>query len=269
MNLVAKEFIASKPDNSGVLVLSETAGAAEELRDAIQVNPTKPGTMVAGLKEALNLPKRELHQRARAMQEHIQQFTVQKWAESFVDTLQRPLSLTPVITRTLDDDRRAELLRAYKRVSFSWLNAIWMVHAMCVIVAWWIGMWDLRTLGGWSTFSIGVMFVVAMVIYLQARLVCIDVPKEDPVDMRAFHEINGWQYITAAGVGVLLTVAVNLLYGQWANADEMIRQNFVVAPMTIVTWAALVPRRIIQWGAALALLGLWAVYFSTLQSSLH
>jgi trehalose 6-phosphate synthase/phosphatase len=115
MNLVAKEFIASKHRNNGVLVLSETAGAAEELHDAILVNPNKPQTMVAGLVQALNMPRRELRARARSMQEHIQEFTVQKWAENFMNVLQRPRVLGPERTRTLTTHMEDSMARAYHR----------------------------------------------------------------------------------------------------------------------------------------------------------
>ncbi|HSX43146.1 MAG TPA: bifunctional alpha,alpha-trehalose-phosphate synthase (UDP-forming)/trehalose-phosphatase [Candidatus Saccharimonadales bacterium] len=113
MNLVAKEFIASKRFNNGVLVLSETAGAAEELHDAIQVNPAQPQTMVDGLSRALEMPKRELRQRARAMQERVQEYTVQKWADNFMDVLQASRSLAPRRTRTLNPSLEHDLLRGY------------------------------------------------------------------------------------------------------------------------------------------------------------
>ena len=113
MNLVAKEFIASKRHNDGVLVLSETAGAAEELRGAILVNPKKPQTMVDGLVRALQIPKREWRRRARDMQAHIQQFSVQKWADSFMDSLQQPLKLTPRPVRSLSDQQAQAIITAY------------------------------------------------------------------------------------------------------------------------------------------------------------
>jgi trehalose 6-phosphate synthase/phosphatase len=115
MNLVAKEFIASKRRNNGALVLSETAGAAEELHGAIQVNPKRIQTMVDGLSQALAMPKRELRERARSMQEHIQQFTVQNWAETFMTVLQRPRALTAERTRTLSPQWQARLTSAHKR----------------------------------------------------------------------------------------------------------------------------------------------------------
>lgn len=115
MNLVAKEYIASKRRNNGVLVLSETAGAAEELHDAILVNPQRMRTMVDGLAQALDMPRRELRARARSMQEHIQEFTVQKWAENFMNVLQRPRALGPERTRTLTKQMEDSMARAYHR----------------------------------------------------------------------------------------------------------------------------------------------------------
>lgn len=90
MNLVAKEFIASKR-KSGVLILSETAGAAQELQDALLVNMKKPDTLVAALDQALNMRKREIKGRLRRMQKHLATNTVQTWAGGFMQTLQKPV----------------------------------------------------------------------------------------------------------------------------------------------------------------------------------
>jgi len=97
-----------------VLVLSETAGAAEELRDAIQVNPARPGSLVTGLRRALDLPRRELRARASRMQQHIERFTVQKWAADFLSVLQAPRSLaSPALPLT--GGRTRQLLSDYHR----------------------------------------------------------------------------------------------------------------------------------------------------------
>lgn len=116
MNLVAKEFIASKRRNDGVLVLSETAGAAEELRDAVLVNPRKSKTMVEGLQKALTMPRRELRERARHMNDQLKEFTVQNWASNFMNTLQKPRAAkSPIITLTLTEKRTSELRAAYNQ----------------------------------------------------------------------------------------------------------------------------------------------------------
>ncbi|HUY85072.1 MAG TPA: bifunctional alpha,alpha-trehalose-phosphate synthase (UDP-forming)/trehalose-phosphatase [Candidatus Dormibacteraeota bacterium] len=129
MNLVAKEFVASSPAHffprkrsGGVLILSETAGAAEELRDAILVNPKRPETLVAGLEQALEMSKRELRLRLRRMQQHLAAHTVQEWAKGFVTTLQQPVPGTPTLVRSLKDKPRERLLddwrQAKKRLIF-------------------------------------------------------------------------------------------------------------------------------------------------------
>jgi trehalose 6-phosphate synthase/phosphatase len=115
MNLVAKEFIASKRNNDGVLVLSQTAGAAEELRDAVLVDPRKPKTMVAGLQQALNMPSRELHRRARHMNEQIKEFSVQHWAENFMETLQKPRSVRLSNVLPIDERMRRRIASAYRK----------------------------------------------------------------------------------------------------------------------------------------------------------
>ncbi len=90
MNLAAKEFIASRR-RGGVLILSETAGAAEELKDAILVNPAKLETMVEALHQALTMRRRELRRRLGHMQQQLSTNTVQEWAKDFVTTLSRPV----------------------------------------------------------------------------------------------------------------------------------------------------------------------------------
>lgn len=94
MNLVAKEYLASRPKQDGVLVLSETAGAAEELKDAILVNPSKPRSMVRGLKKALTLPPSELRERTSKMQRYLRRHTVDKWANNFITSLQEQTKKT-------------------------------------------------------------------------------------------------------------------------------------------------------------------------------
>lgn len=97
MNLAAKEFIASANKNS-VLILSETAGASQELKDALIVNPRKPETVVDALHRSLTMRRRELRRRLKRMKQYLKDNTVQKWAMEFVDTLQKPVTLTMAAT---------------------------------------------------------------------------------------------------------------------------------------------------------------------------
>lgn len=116
MNLAAKEFIASNHKN-GVLILSETAGAAQELGDAIIVNPRRPQELVDALQEALTMHKRELRTRLHRMQTQLSTNTVQVWAEGFVNSLQQPIPGTPNITRGLKGKFETNLLLDYMQAN--------------------------------------------------------------------------------------------------------------------------------------------------------
>jgi len=87
MNLVAKEYVACRYENDGALVLSEFAGASDELRQAWLVNPYDINGMKAALMEAWNAPARDLTRRMRAMRKTIIQHDVAAWADSFLEEL--------------------------------------------------------------------------------------------------------------------------------------------------------------------------------------
>jgi trehalose 6-phosphate synthase len=80
MNLVAKEFVASRDDEQGVLVLSQFTGAARELLEALIVNPYNIDQCAAALHMALEMPKNEQRKRMRSMRGLIQEFNVYRWA---------------------------------------------------------------------------------------------------------------------------------------------------------------------------------------------
>jgi len=88
MNLVAKEYLASKRDLPGVLILSEMAGAAIELTDAIIVNPNDIEEIEHAILEALEMPEAEQLRKLRLMQKIVSIHTVNKWASDFVTELQ-------------------------------------------------------------------------------------------------------------------------------------------------------------------------------------
>ncbi len=87
MNLVAKEYVAVKRDAPGVLILSEMAGAAQELRDAIIVNPNDIDQIKNAILKALEMPESEQLKRMARMQKIISIQTVQKWAADFINEL--------------------------------------------------------------------------------------------------------------------------------------------------------------------------------------
>lgn len=80
MNLVAKEFVASRDDERGVLILSQFTGASRELPEALVVNPYNTDQCAAALKFALEMPSNEQRNRIRSMRGLIQEFNVYRWA---------------------------------------------------------------------------------------------------------------------------------------------------------------------------------------------
>ncbi|NIV39816.1 MAG: bifunctional alpha,alpha-trehalose-phosphate synthase (UDP-forming)/trehalose-phosphatase, partial [Anaerolineae bacterium] len=76
MNLVAKEYLAARPDGTGVLVLSETAGSAEELGEALIVNPHDERNIIAQLVRALNMSESEQRRRNAPMQARLRRYTI-------------------------------------------------------------------------------------------------------------------------------------------------------------------------------------------------
>ena len=87
MNLIAKEFVATKKDGRGVLILSEMAGAASELGEAIAVNVNNKQEIIDAIKEALEMPVEEQIERNRLMQGRLCRYTVMRWANDFLEAL--------------------------------------------------------------------------------------------------------------------------------------------------------------------------------------
>jgi len=80
MNLVAKEFVAAREDEGGVLVLSQFTGAAQEMPEALLVNPYDIEQAATALGAALHMSTEEQRQRMRALRRHIAEFNVYRWA---------------------------------------------------------------------------------------------------------------------------------------------------------------------------------------------
>jgi trehalose 6-phosphate synthase len=86
MNLVAKEFVASQVERKGVLICSEFAGAAEELNNALLINPYDVESVADTLKQAIEMPAEERTRRMTRLQEHISEHNIYKWlAEIFIE----------------------------------------------------------------------------------------------------------------------------------------------------------------------------------------
>ena len=87
MNLVAKEYVVCQRDEPGVLVLSEFAGAAQELSNALIVNPYDTRAVANALKQAMNMPPAERRDRMAAMAERVTYMDAGRWARMFIDDL--------------------------------------------------------------------------------------------------------------------------------------------------------------------------------------
>ena len=87
MNLVAKEFVASRRDEDGVLVLSEFVGAADELGEALRVNPYDVDATAEAYHVALTMPRAERRRRMQALRARVRGYDVDAWAASFLRAL--------------------------------------------------------------------------------------------------------------------------------------------------------------------------------------
>jgi trehalose 6-phosphate synthase/phosphatase len=107
MNLVAKEYVATRVDKTGVLVLSEMAGAAKELPEAIIINPNNRQEIAAALKTALGMSVEEQVRRNGAMQNRLRQHDVTRWATDFLEQL--------LATNSDDERSRVKWFSPYAR----------------------------------------------------------------------------------------------------------------------------------------------------------
>lgn len=117
MNLVAKEFVASKEESkNGVLILSEMAGAANELTEAIIVNPQDINDMVSAIHQAIEMPEDEQANRLQKMQDRLKIYTVKHWASTFMkEQMDLNTFKKQKKTNLLNEQQRAQLITDYKK----------------------------------------------------------------------------------------------------------------------------------------------------------
>jgi hypothetical protein len=174
------------------------------------------------------------------------------------------LALTHLLSGT------AWLIRAKSRVIFSWFNAGWMANAFTIIFANWISFFDLRNAPVWTMGTILFVLGIAVSNYIQAALVCMDVPDEGPVDMAAFHASQARTYIAAAGVSVVFALLANVLLGGAFRIDEYFRQNLAVFPMLVACVIGWIwPRGWLQATSLIIFAAAWILLFTELQASLR
>jgi trehalose 6-phosphate synthase/phosphatase len=115
MNLVAKEFVASRVDEDGVLILSEFAGAASELAEAVHVNPYDIDGTAEAIHRALLMPLEERRARMQALRARVLSHDVNRWSGLILDALGRAENVRSLRPETSDQpalDRLLERARA-------------------------------------------------------------------------------------------------------------------------------------------------------------
>ena len=120
MNLVAKEFVAAREDEQGALVLSKFTGAAQELTEAILINPFDVEQLSAGMHDALTMPVEEQERRMRRMRAQVEDHNIYRWAGQLLSAVGRMVpepSTRPVGVGVSHDDEinehpREEFLKA-------------------------------------------------------------------------------------------------------------------------------------------------------------
>jgi trehalose 6-phosphate synthase/phosphatase len=116
MNLVCKEFIASKINRKGVLILSEMCGASKELSDAILINPNDVDQLVEALNRALTMPESEQIMHNTNMQNSLKRYNITHWVNLFMTSLKNIKETQGgMLTRKLDELSQEKMLKAYSK----------------------------------------------------------------------------------------------------------------------------------------------------------
>ncbi|HEX9007456.1 MAG TPA: bifunctional alpha,alpha-trehalose-phosphate synthase (UDP-forming)/trehalose-phosphatase, partial [Bacteroidota bacterium] len=115
MNLVAKEYLASRQDEQGVLVLSEMTGAAKELLEALIVNPNSTHEVASALLEALTMPADEQIRRNSVMRRRLTTYNVHWWVNRFIDRLRDVAGRAQRLTvKLLEGEAREAMLKEFR-----------------------------------------------------------------------------------------------------------------------------------------------------------
>ncbi|MEN6454108.1 MAG: bifunctional alpha,alpha-trehalose-phosphate synthase (UDP-forming)/trehalose-phosphatase [Prolixibacteraceae bacterium] len=123
MNLVAKEYIACRINQTGVMIISEMAGVSKEMGEAIVINPNNESEIAEAIHQALTMSPEEQRERMEFIQRRIRRYDVFKWATEFVKALRKIENiqqnfLAKKITSGLQRDIVAEFKRSQKRALF-------------------------------------------------------------------------------------------------------------------------------------------------------
>ncbi|MEE9308023.1 MAG: bifunctional alpha,alpha-trehalose-phosphate synthase (UDP-forming)/trehalose-phosphatase [Spirochaetia bacterium] len=116
MNLVAKEFVATHRDTGGVLILSETAGSAREMGEALLINPNNREEIASALKTALEMDEKEQIERNAIMNERLSRYDIVAWTKDFLNKLIQVREVQEGYqVKKLAGDLKSELVAAYRQ----------------------------------------------------------------------------------------------------------------------------------------------------------
>lgn len=115
MNLVAKEYVATRTNQDGVLILSEMAGAAKEMNDALLINPNSFEDFASALNRALTMPLEEQKSRMQTLQKRLKRYNVEKWSEEFLKSLETSKAIKEIsISKKLSKEDIDGIVSHYK-----------------------------------------------------------------------------------------------------------------------------------------------------------
>ncbi len=116
MNLVAKEYVATRTSKTGVLILSEMAGAAQEMSEAVIINPNNFEEIADALKKAIEMPENEQIRRNKFLQKRLKRYNVEKWAEDFMNALHETAHKSDIVeAERMQKGKEDEMIEAYKK----------------------------------------------------------------------------------------------------------------------------------------------------------
>ncbi|MFD2098236.1 bifunctional alpha,alpha-trehalose-phosphate synthase (UDP-forming)/trehalose-phosphatase [Flagellimonas iocasae] len=118
MNLVAKEYIATRTDKTGVLILSEMAGSAYEMNEALLINPNNFEEQADTLQKAINMPVEEQISRNTFLQNRLERYNVEVWANEFMNALNQKRELGHAfISQKMTDGCLNSIMEKYTKAS--------------------------------------------------------------------------------------------------------------------------------------------------------
>ncbi|WP_296315088.1 bifunctional alpha,alpha-trehalose-phosphate synthase (UDP-forming)/trehalose-phosphatase [Winogradskyella sp. UBA3174] len=116
MNLVAKEYVATRTKQDGVLILSEMAGAAKEMNEALLINPNSFDDFASAIYKALTMPLEEQQNRMKILQKRLKRYDVEKWAKEFFSSLDATNQMQEiVVSKKLTSISEEAILSQFKQ----------------------------------------------------------------------------------------------------------------------------------------------------------